>query len=140
MTSRQRLLSLVALGGLVTIGFLHPASARGLAVGHGFIGHPSFGRHGPRPILSPVIRHTRAFGSRRFLPQQPAWFPPLMGYDDQGPYSNFYAYPAAWPDEVGSGLNQVVPVVAHPPGCRTTTQTVPAERGGTSTVNITRCY
>jgi hypothetical protein len=42
--------------------------------------------------------------------------------------------------DAGPASNQPVPIVAYRPGCRTTTQTVPAESGGTSTVSITRCY
>jgi hypothetical protein len=147
MTSRQRLISLVALGGLATIGFLHPASAKGLAVGHGFVGR-HFGGHVSHPIFSHRVNDARrrAFGFR-----QPAFpgFPWLLGYDDQGPYYYFSGYPGTLPDanaptapalDTGPGSNQPVPIVAYRPGCRTTTQTVPAESGGTSTISITRCY
>jgi hypothetical protein len=147
MTRRQRLISLAALSGLATIGLLHPVSAKGLAVGHGFVGRPFTG-HISRPIVSRGIRdaHRRAFGLRT-----PSYlgFPWLLGYDDQGPYYYFYGYPGAPPDanapaastaDMGPAPNQPVPVVAYRPGCRTTTQTVPAESGGTSTISITRCY
>ena len=147
MTSRQRLISLVALSGLATIGFLLPASARGMAVGHGFAGH-RFAGHVFRPIVSPGTPNARrrAFGLRT-----PAslGFPWLTGYDDQGPYYYFYGYPGASPDanapaspalDTSPASNQPVPIVAYRPGCRTSTQTVPAEGGGTSTISITRCY
>lgn len=146
MTS-QRLTSLIAISALAAIGFLHPASARGVGFGHGFVGH-HFAGHASHPIVSHGIRNARrrAFGFRR-----PAnlGFPWLMGYDDQGPYYYSYGYPGTVPDanpsaapaaDTSPGSTQPVPIVAYRPGCRTTTQTVPAESGGTSTVSITRCY
>jgi hypothetical protein len=144
MTSRKRLILLAALGGLATIGFLHPASARGLAAGHGFVGHP-FAGHVSRPIVSHGIRNARrrAFG---FRTPASLGFPWLLGYDDQGPYYYSYGYPGSSPDanaqalDTGPAPSQPVPMVTYRPGCRTTTQTVPAESGGTSTVSIIRCY
>jgi hypothetical protein len=144
--TRQRLMSLIAVSGLLTIASLHPASARGVGVGHGFARHP-FAGHVSQPIVSHGIQnaHRRAFGFRR-----PAYlgFPWLMGHDDQGPYY-LYGYPVTLPDanapatptaDTGPASAQPVPIVAYRPGCRTTTQTVPAEHGGTSTISITRCY
>ena len=143
--TRRRLMSLVALGALATSGFVHQASARGAGAGHGFVGHP-FAGHVSRPIVSHGIRdeRRRAFGFRR-----PAFLgsPWLLGYDDQGPYYYSYGYPGALPDAnapaaaaLDTGPAPTPPIVAYRPGCRTTTQTVPAERGGTSKVSITRCY
>ena len=71
--------------------------------------------------------------------------PWLLGYDDQGPYYYSDGYPGALPDANApaapdTGPAPTQPIVAYRPGCRTTTQTVPAERGGTSKVSITRCY
>ena len=145
MTS-QRLMSLAALG-LATVVLSSPASARGLAIGHGFVGHPFTG-HISHPIVSHRIRNARrrAFGLR-----QPAYLgvPWLMGYDAQGPYYYYYGYPGTSPDanapaapalDTGPAANQPVPIVAFRPGCRTTTQNVPAESGGTRTIGITRCY
>jgi hypothetical protein len=52
------------------------------------------------------------------------------------PYGEFpYAYP---PFENFSERSR--PVVTYEPGCRTDTQTVPAENGGERTIHITRCY
>ncbi|HLH88482.1 MAG TPA: hypothetical protein VKX28_08490 [Xanthobacteraceae bacterium] len=145
--TRRRSISLVFLSSFATIGFLQQASARGFAAGHGFVGHHFVG-HVSHPIVAHGIRNPRrrAFGFRR-----PPFFgfPWLLGYDDQGPYYHYYGYPGISPDpnapaapavDSGPMANQPAPILAYRPGCRTTTQTVPAESGGIRTIRITRCY
>src|SRR5262249_1028326 len=74
--------------------------------------------------------------------------PAVSGDGDFDPYyyyaANAAPYDAA-PYSSGPAAASSVPVpsnrvVVYTPGCRTQTQTVSAEGGGTRTVNVTRCY
>ncbi len=153
MVSRIVLTGVVALVGVGSI--VAPASARGAFGGHAaFAFHAGMPAHGPwfRPH-GPFAAHARvrAHGLRRFGLRQnlllsvPLW----AGFDDLGPY---YYYPAGYaaageepaaaaPAAVdGAPARPVTPVMLYRPGCRTQTQTVPSEAGGTRTINITRCY
>jgi hypothetical protein len=67
----------------------------------------------------------------------PLWW----GYAGDGPY-----YPPVAPVPVETTIFDLPPQersrppVFHEPICRTDTVTVPSESGGTSSINITRCY
>ncbi len=163
MVSRIILTSAVALVGIGSI--VAPVWARGAFAG-AFGGHPAafhagmahgpFIRpHGPfiRPH-GPFVAHARvrtAHGLRRFglrrnlLLSAPLW----AGFDDIGPYYYYTGnyevageeHATAAPAAVdGAPSRPVIPVMVYRPGCRTQTQTVPSEAGGTRSVNITRCY
>ncbi len=151
---------LAGLGALCAVGSLvAPLSAKGAFGGRaGFAFHSAIHAHGV--LVRPAHGRALAVGHRRFRLRQGrnfgaafggAWLAPAWdGFDDIGPYDGGAYYPAADTDAgttapaaaaVENGtLRSVRPIAVYRPGCRTQTQTVPSEAGGTSTVNIIRCY
>ena len=146
MIDRRPLFAFIASLALGSLMMPAAAVARGAGMG---AAHPPFAfrpaLHPRAPFFQgafhPIKERPLAF--RRFPAGHAAFgtLPWWTGFDDQGPY---YYYPASAAGSLdtddGAAAQRPVPVAVYRPGCRTQQQTVPAESGGTRTINITRCY
>jgi hypothetical protein len=151
MTYRMCAAGLVVLSGLGWV--LAPAGA-GAAAG-GFAGAGGF--HGGFRSPAPAFTHSGAsMPARRFVVQRNAfffrgrehrdgelrrWAGYGIGYGpyDPGAYPASYdepSYPYAYPDAPPAER-----YMARPPlHCTTDAQKVPSEKGGETSINVTRCY
>src|SRR5579872_2124816 len=121
-------------GGFVSASSLGARSLVRPAIATPFSAH-TFRTEGTRPLNG---FHMARQAERR-TPGSPWWW----GYESDLPsyYPAGYAYggfPNPYPAENFSERSR--PIVTYQPGCRTETQTVPSERGGERSINITRCY
>jgi hypothetical protein len=127
----------------------------------GFIAAPSFAARGAvRPSVAGPSAHTflpRGMTGR--LPASTSGFRMSRLGDRRGPgfplrWGDATYVPNFYPSEYAASYGEFPyvyppfenfsersrPVVTYEPGCRTDTQTVPAENGGERTIHITRCY
>src|SRR5262249_23122690 len=138
MIDRRLLLAVPLLAGIGAVAFPPAAAARGPGGGSraAFASHPGFHPHAA--FLAHRRGAARACAARRsagaaFSAGLP-WWP---GFDDQGAYYAYVDVPgagdgsamSAWAPQDGAAAQRVV--IVHP-GCRTQSQTVPSESGGTS--------
>jgi hypothetical protein len=92
--------------------------------------------------------HFEPFARSRFKDRSqqfpPGWGYPPYGGDDYPPEytapSESGPVPSAAYPPFENFSERSRPPVFYQPGCRTDVQKVPSERGGETTVNVTRCY
>ncbi|SRR6266849_482077 len=143
MVNRILLTSLAAICAAAPLFTPVAASARAGASGGGF--HAGF-----RPSFHAAPPLTRAFPARIGDFRRPFVRDRRVGrvlvWPGSGSFDPYYYYPsddAAPYEGATEGISAPQPrarVMVYTPGCRTQTQTVPSESGGSHTVNITRCY
>ena len=146
----------LAVVGVISLFIPITASARAGGSAGGFHGgfrapvfHAVRPAHAARPALTHAFPARIGFRGAHLRDRRLARFPV---WPDYGSFDPFYYYPpdyaasyagaaVASPDADGASAPQPPNrVMVYTPGCRTQTQTVPSESGGTRAVNITRCY